>query len=208
MRVPPTTNSERPLAPVPLPNGVTVTRAGARMDSGGDPYRSAGEVASDLVITQRCFSALTVGFFVGGLLAFFAGTWMFFALKRPGVLMFPVYLIPSIPGAALAYYGLVGLVSRSLITITPDVLTVKTRPLPWLAKKTVPKDTVEQLHVEQKVIPNHDTKTYNLYVNLRDGRKVLLVADLTSHEQACFLEQIIEERLGIVDEAIDGEHKP
>jgi hypothetical protein len=104
--------------------------------------------------------------------------------------------------------ALCGLVNRTRIVVTSGILTIRHGPLPGLGSRTIPTAELHQLYCEEIEYTDsdgHTSRTYRLNAVLKSGSKVDLL-DLPEADQAHYLEQLIEGRLGIVDAAVDGEY--
>jgi len=79
--------------------------------------------------------------------------------------------------------------------------------LPWPGNKSVASYEVKQLFSKEKI--NHGKNgthySYTVQAKMADGRSETLVRGLTEAEQALYIEQQLEQFLGIKDEAVPGE---
>jgi hypothetical protein len=112
-------------------------------------------------------------------------------------------------GLGLTYSTLCGFVNRTHIIVTGDSLRVSHGPLPWWGNRTIPADELAQLYCEERIKSgrNGQSATYYLNALLKDGRKVKLLSGLPEPDQALFIEQRVEERMGIVDVEVGGEYQ-
>jgi hypothetical protein len=202
---------EAPLArrrlPVPLPEGLAIVE-----DAGGDrepeSYRQDAAEAGKLVISRRWFSSQL--FFM----AFFCLAWDSFLVfwyahaGRAGLIaiLFPVAHVAV--GVGLTYRTIAGFVNRTWIVADHGTLTIRHTPLPWLGNRTLPAEDIEQLVCKEVVTRGSDdsSTTYTLAAVMKDGRQVDLLKGLPQADQALFLEQRLEDRLGIVDVPVGGEY--
>lgn len=197
--------------PVPLPPGLTVVEDEVGQRSDGAYRRSPG-FGERLVIQRKWFSYELIG------LLFFCIAWDAFlifwysmATKGPAgwnliAVIFPVAHVAV--GVGLTYRTIAGFLNSTWITVADGALTIKHAPLPWLGNRTIPTDTVKQLFCEKVTSSGNrggSSTNYSLSAMTRDGRKVPLVKSLPSHDQALYLEQRIEDALGIEDERVGGE---
>lgn len=109
-------------------------------------------------------------------------------------------------GALLA--GLVGLaaafaVNRTILRVDHDAITVSDRPLRLGGDQVIPAADIRQLYVVERSW-GRGGRYYVLHAALRDGQD-RPVAYVESVEMARYLEERIEERLGIVDVTVDAE---
>lgn len=178
--------------PVPMPSGVRVERRG-----------------SDLAIVRRWISwrfVFLLFFCVvwNGFLVFWYG--MAFAMNAP--LVFKVFpLLHVAVGVFLVYTTIAGFLNRTVIRIERDHLTVRHGPLPWRGNRDVSALDLEQLFCTQKLTRNKNGTTvrYGVEASLKDGRHLGLASGLEVREQALFIEQAIEQHLGIQDRRVRSE---
>jgi hypothetical protein len=113
-------------------------------------------------------------------------------------------------GAAvwLTYTTLAGLLNRTRVEVRSGVLSIRHFPLPWPGNRDLPARDIEQLYCEERFGHSGKQTTVRYLVNaiLRsDGRTVKPLGELEQAQQALFLEQLIEQRLGIADQPVGGE---
>jgi hypothetical protein len=111
-------------------------------------------------------------------------------------------------GVGLTYATLAGFLNRTRIRTTGRRIRVDHGPLPWLGNRTVDADSIEQLFCREKRQRTRSGERYSYEVRalLKNGRQVTLVGNLVEPEEAAYLEQQIEGRLGIQDRPIAGEY--
>ncbi len=177
--------------PVPMPDGITIEHP-----DGG------------LKITYRWFN-VTYAFML-----VFAIFWNVFTWGWQGVslvagnLLFSAFgLFHVVIGLFLLYYGLAGILNRTLVGVHQDRLIIHHEPLPWPGSKQLPATAIEQLYSKEKI---HHSKngisiTYEVSALTRDKTKEKLVGRLKELEQALYIEQEIERHLGIRDQPVRGE---
>lgn len=206
----PAAPGQRRRARVPMPEGIQVTHVPGQPSAGADPYRSSGAVPEDLVITRRWFSVKFIG------LIFFCIAWdsflvfWYFRAGAGGSLMMILFPIAHVAvGVGLTYFTLAGLVNRTVVRVTAETLSIKHRPLPWRGVDPIPVRSLQQLYCEQKIHSgkNASSTSYNLNAVLNGGKKLTLLSRLESADQALFMEQLIEERLGLVDVEVGDEYR-
>ena len=112
-------------------------------------------------------------------------------------------------GVGLTWYTLALLVNRTRLSVMRGFLRVKIGPLPWRGNLRVPSSALAQLFVKEKVHhhSNGVSRTYHVWAILRDGTQKKLVSGLDELDQALWLEQEIENWLGIRDQPVPGEAK-
>jgi predicted Zn finger-like uncharacterized protein len=172
-------------------------------------YRQAPQ-AQDFAIVRRWFSpgAIFMVFFCiawDGFLVFWYSAAM--SGHAPWIfILFPIIHVAV--GVSLTYATICTFVNKTFVRVRDGVLEVRHAPLPWKGNRVLPVDAVEQLYCQQHESRNRNstTFTYSLNAMMKDGRKLSLLTGLPEPEQALFMEQRLEERLGIVDVEVEGEY--
>ena len=166
-------------------------------------------------ITWRWFNPLIHLF-----LAFFCVAWDGFLFMWYGIalgadtgdspvsiimVLFPIAHVAV--GVGLTYFTLAGFVNRTRIEVSRNQLTIRHGPLPWKGNQDLPGRQLTQLYGEEVISrgKNGVTITYELIALDRENRKVKLLSGLTEKDQALYLEQTLERRLGIEDAPVAGE---
>ncbi len=110
-------------------------------------------------------------------------------------------------GVALTYSTLCAFVNRSVLTVSGGILTIKHQPLPWLGNQSLAGADVEQIYCTEKLGRNPNSAGIQYIVNakLKNGRQTKLLSGLVERDQALYIEQKLEEKLGIVDVPVGGE---
>jgi hypothetical protein len=179
---------------VPMPASITLER---------------GELGS--TARWRWFTPLFV------FLAFFCVVWNgFLVFWYAGVassddapliaLLFPLTHVAV--GVGLGYFTLAGFVNSTRLSANKRELVVRHGPLPWLGNRRVPAADVDQLYCKRKIHrgKNGSTSTsYELWMATKAQRSFKLVGLAHSDEQVLFLEQWVEEALGLADRPMAGE---
>jgi hypothetical protein len=182
----------REVLPVPLPARVQVQVRGR-----------------DLTIVRRWFSWGYVLLLVFCVIWFgFLAAWYGLAFLSDAPLLFKLFpLIHVAAGVFIAYLTLAGFVNRTTLAIERDHLTVHHGPLPWPGSLDVPTLQLDQLFCTQHVSRgrNGTTVRYNVEALLKDGRHVKVVQGLEAREQALFIEQTLEQHLGIRNRRVRSE---
>ena len=161
-------------------------------------------------ITRRWFSCVFI------FLAFFCVFWdgflvfwysIAFGAGAPLIAkLFPILHLAL--GIGLTYFTLAGFVNRTTIEVASDELTIQHGPLPWFGNHRLPVDQLEQLYSRQVVNQGKNGRiSYSYKVNAvtREGKKITLLSGLTESDQALFVEQQLEQHLGIKDRPVPGE---
>lgn len=187
---------------VAMPKAITIVQS-VLSAVAEKPYREAARLPEpEFVIVRRWSTAPFV---------FGAAVFVFFT----GLLWFRVFFADSIVGAllmlpfavALSYVVLALLINRTTIRARDGRLTISIGPLPWSGNKTILMSDLRQLYCRQIVTEGDpgSSVSYEVVALLANGTTTRLVRGLLEADQALFLEQAIEERLGIIDEPVAGE---
>jgi predicted Zn finger-like uncharacterized protein len=205
----PRSGPERRRPPVPMPPQITVATAPER-ERAEAGYREPGHRAGPAVtIVRRWYTHVVWALLL--FLVFWNGVlFQFFFGARDAPLLFRLFpLIHLAAGIWVAYWAIALLFNRTTITVTDDAISVRHAPIPWPGNRVVPAAEVTQLFTAEKVSRgrNGETRSYALLAVMRDGERREIVKGLPEPTQALFLEQRIEERLGIVDVEVGGEYQ-
>lgn len=199
---------QRRRPPVPLPPGFTVTEAPRAPTETG--YREAAPRGGPPVTIVRRWYAQVAWF-----MALFLVLW-FSILSRvvlgDSTTPLPFRLFPLLHVAAglfVGYWTLALFFNRSTVRITDDELSVTHAPLPWPGNLRIRSAELTQIFTQLRVTQgkNGEIRTYDVVAIMNGGERRVLVKGLAEPDQALFLEQRIEERLGIVDVAVMGEYQ-
>ncbi len=187
--------TRRDRAAVPMPKAITVEEWGR-----------------DVTIVRRWFSPMHV-FLIFFCIAWdgFLVFWYFMALTEGGPCIMIVFPIAHVAiGVGLTYYTISGLLNRTVLKVASGTLTVRHGPLPWPGNHTIETAQLEQLYCTEHVSTSKQggsTTHYRVNAALADGRKLRLLSGMSEVEQALFIEQKLEDHLGIKDQAVPGEMK-
>lgn len=173
------------------------------------PKMRIEERMDGVIITRRWLDAKA------WFLLFFAVFWNGFMLVWNGIAIFQgIWLMAAFGllhtgvGLVLIYSVLGMFLNSTTVKIGYGEVEVKIGPVPWKGNKTLQKHELEQFYCMEKVkhSRNGSTVAYNVEAVLRGNRRETLVTDLTSHDQALYIEQQLERRLGISDTPVAGEY--
>lgn len=176
------------------------------------PERFSLEKQGDrLAITWRWFNwgrifILLFCLFWDGFLVLWYGS-VLGAKGRPEPVMLLVPLLHLAVGIGVTWYGLAGLLNTTRLEIERGFLHIRHGPIPWFGNRDLPVKQLQQLFVREIVhrSKNGTSYTYNLMAQLKPhGQELKLITLLDKPEQAFFLEQRIEDHLGIVDVPVDA----
>ncbi len=143
--------------------------------------------------------------------AFLVG-WYVMGSQMPGPaamkLIFFVFPIVHVAvGVGIGYSAITGFLNRTTVEVRSHQLRIYHSPLPWKGGRDLRRDQVQQLFVRDKVraTKQGSFQVYELKARLTDGRNITLIPAETEIDKLLYLEQQIEKRLGISDEAMPGE---
>ncbi len=178
---------------------------------------SIEERSGELTIIRRWFSAMVVfsAFFVlfwnTTIITYYIGVTFTILNRGEGFhitnaealsLGFP--LLHLLLGIGFFYYTLCGFVNRTLIRVSFENLSVSHEPLPWFGKRNIAVHDIKQLYCQQHK-GNKGSLSYSVNVITNDFTKIRLISGLGDSTQARFIEETVEKRLNITDEAVEGE---
>jgi hypothetical protein len=110
---------------------------------------------------------------------------------------------------AMWYTPLAHILNKTHFIVSRGMIEVRHRPLPWPGNKKLIIKNIKQLYVREKVrIVEGERRSQEFYYEVRAilrRRHVTLYGPLQSSEQAFYIEQKIEEYLGIEDVPVAGE---
>ncbi|MGD8451320.1 MAG: hypothetical protein PVJ57_05825 [Phycisphaerae bacterium] len=166
----------------------------------------------NLRITRRWFSPAFI------FLVFFCAFWdeflvfwysIAFGGDAPWIMaVFPILHVAV--GIGLTYFTLCGFVNRTVITVDAGQLAIRHGPLPWPGNRVVPTGDLEQLYCRERLRHSNRGRTsvqYELHAATVGGGRIKLLGMLDDPEHALFLEQRIEQYLGITDRPVRGEYR-
>ncbi len=112
-----------------------------------------------------------------------------------------------ISGLLLTYFVLAGFINKTKLYVVKNSLQVTDTPLGFFRNSTIKLNELEQLYSREKI---HRGKklfwsSFEVFAILKNGNTVRLVSGLNKSEQALFIEQTVEDFLGIQDRLVDGE---
>jgi hypothetical protein len=121
------------------------------------------------------------------------------------MVLFPIVHVAV--GVSLTYGVLTGFFNSTRVGLRGDELFVRHGPLPWAGNRVIDARTVTQLFTKEKVSNGRggQQRSYELVAIVEGEKRVPLVSGLSEVEQALWLEQAFEERMGIVDVEVAGE---
>ncbi|MEZ5326002.1 MAG: hypothetical protein R3F19_13205 [Verrucomicrobiales bacterium] len=182
-------NGPRPKAP--MPKGFEVS-----------------DLGHDFILKRKWFSPAL--FFMLFFCIFWNGfmvVWHTIALSTGAWFMSLFGIIHTAVGIGVAYGTLAGFMNTTEIKVGRGNLSLRHGPVPWKGNKEIPAHTVKQLYCKEKITnsKNGTHTRYSIEIILEGDKRDTLIKGLEEAEQALFVEQQLEERLGIKDQATPGE---
>jgi hypothetical protein len=107
-------------------------------------------------------------------------------------------------GLVLPYVALAFWMNRTVVSVTGGDIRVAHRPVPFPGNRRIQATDLRQLFCVTRR-GRRDTASYALMARLASGREVTLISGLSNDREARFLEERIEQRLGLGNEAVAGE---
>jgi hypothetical protein len=113
-------------------------------------------------------------------------------------------------GLGLAYACASMLLNRTYVKVQSGQLEVSHAPIPFPKRQSVAVEEIEQLyvkHIRSALKKGGSAHAYPLCVKLKSGRELQLLPTNNEVDLARAIEQLVEERLGIRDASVPGEHR-
>jgi hypothetical protein len=163
--------------------------------------------AGTLRIEWRWFSARTIGLLLASVV--FDGTLVVQLLLLSGPPLVFFGLVHAVVSFGLSWAALCGLFNRTRIEVEPGFLRVRHGPLPWPGNREVPVSRIRQLYCTEVDESDSDGTSFSYSLLATPGpgagKPLVLIKRLPKPEQALFLEQAVEQLLGIADRPVEGE---
>ncbi|AKJ00265.1 Hypothetical protein AA314_01891 [Archangium gephyra] len=135
----------------------------------------------------------------------FLFVWYFVALTHEAPLIVTLFpLLHTGVGLFLIYMTVAGFVNSTRIEVSREELRIQHGPLPWSGNRTLSGRELTQVY-GQEVRGSKGSVSYSLLALDTQRRQVKLLTGLEAKEQALYLEQALERRLGIEDSPVEGE---
>ncbi len=143
------------------------------------------------------------------ILGAFLGFWVVVRLTIGVPAMDLLLTVLAVAFSFLLWIFLAYRLNSTQITIGGGWLRVRHSPIPWPGRRDVRADAIRQVYSQmyhERARRRVDGRTtYRLRAIMADDVELLLVHDMTTREQALYLEQEIERFLGLADEPARGE---
>ena len=110
-------------------------------------------------------------------------------------------------GIGMTYSTIASFVNRTEVKLAGGTLTVRHGPMRWGGNHTLSVDDILQFYCSDRTHTNRQRHwtSYQLNVLKKDGTKLVLLGGLNEREEALFLEERLEEKLGIAPRQVPGE---
>lgn len=143
------------------------------------------------------FSILWNGFMV---------VWMGLAISDGAWLMAAFGSIHAGVGLYLIYFTAAKFLNVTDITITPERLTTRHTPLPWIGLKEIPIHHITRLYTKEHVQSGEDsdTITYRVMLLAEGNKEYKLITGLDEYDQAKFIKTAICGILGLEEVDLGG----
>jgi hypothetical protein len=167
------------------------------IDSAAGVFRIRWKWWSVVAIPLLIFSVAWDGFLV----AWYLGA---FSRGNPSLIevLFPIGHVAA--GLAILYIAIAFLANSTTVAIASGQISVRHAPVPWPGNRTLHTTEVRQLFCCERR-GRKGSRSYDVMARLTSDREVSLLAGLSTEREARFLEQRIEERLGLPDTPVAGE---
>jgi len=204
-------------APVPMPESIVLVENDRALASTGPemPYREgAAKSVVSFSLVRRWYTRKYI------FMAFFCVAWDSFLVfwyasvlthtRASGTLIAVLFPIAHVAvGIGISYSTLAGFLNRTTITVRNGTLSLLHGPLPWRGNRSLPLEEIDQLYCEQVVSSNSNDSSssisYSVFARMKTGAALKLLSGLPEADQALFIEQAIETRVGIEDVPVGGE---
>jgi hypothetical protein len=135
----------------------------------------------------------------------FLVSWYSGVLTQDAPTMMVLFPIPHVVvGLVLPYVAMAFWLNSTFVEIEAGDLRIRHRPLPFPGRRTLRVGDVQQLFCVERT-GRKDSVTYDVMARLTSDRETKLVSGLSTAREARFIEQRIEDRLGLADRSIGGE---
>jgi len=177
---------------------------------------------SKLTISYRWLNSYSYFLLIGMFLIFtivittlrdsfvFDGTSLFKELSDTPTLVLLVMAMFAITGIYYAYYALCSVLNKTIVEVDGHAINIWFEPLPWIGSDKILRADIKQLYTIQHVKARDNrinlSISYRVKAVTQSNRSIILVQDITTAEQARFLERKIEQYLGITNEKVEGEY--
>lgn len=137
----------------------------------------------------------------------FMAVWYYLALTDGEWFMALFGVLHLGVGIFLFYTTLAGFVNSTHINATRNRLEIRHRPLWWMGNRAVEVSEIDQLFCKLQVnnSENGTTYAYHLYMIDKNKKHTKLISNMESPDQVLYLEQEIENFLGIKNRRVKGE---
>lgn len=181
-----------PRPEVPLPGRITVTKREQGLELRLRWFRPAALFLLGFAIIWDGFLFFWYSMAVAG-----EAPWILF--------VFP--LIHVAVGIGITYTALATLLNTTRIQVGRRELTVHSGPLPWRGSRRIERSRIAQLYGRRKLHHgrNGPQASYELWVALTDGSRSRLLGMGLDEDQTLYLEQRLEQALGLQDRPEAGE---
>ncbi len=169
------------------------------------PSKMSIELLDDeLLITRRWWSVVRLGLF--GITSFLLIFGLFFSeIATPLFLFNPLTWMVI----GLNYFGLKGVVNKTVVQANPTHLTIKEGPLLYPRSKTIDIKDIAQLYVKKEVQGSGKNRSisYQLHLIHPGGEHDKILSNFATADQALYVEQETERLLGLEDTQVKGEYQ-
>lgn len=133
--------------------------------------------------------------------------WMGISITQGEWMMALFGSIHATVGIGLIYTTAAQFLNTTDISVTPESLTVRHYPILWPGNKQIPIHTIKQLYCKRHVSNGEDgdTITYRVHLLTQDNKDQKLITGLEDDSQARYIEEEIENILGLEDLKVNGE---
>ena len=156
-----------------------------------------------LTITRKWFGFDTI------LITAFAIIWNIFIISFDSL-----PLLHAFAGVCISYIALTRWLNKTTIKISKHRIEIKHSPLPWFNNKKLNALDIKQVYGKKKLSRNTlasntnstiSSVSYEVHIITHRGQDTKILCDLSTSEQALYIEQEIEKYLNIKNQPVQGE---
>ncbi|MDX1942351.1 MAG: hypothetical protein SFU99_17435 [Saprospiraceae bacterium] len=120
--------------------------------------------------------------------------------------LLPLHIIVSI---YLLYISLCNLLNETTIEVNQKDMNIRVHPIPCIGNRQIPRNSIKQLFIHQveSAYKGHAVYDYQVILLTINYKRINLTHKLNDIKDAQFIEQKIEQYLGIENDLVAGEYK-
>ena len=108
-------------------------------------------------------------------------------------------------GVGLTYFVIASFLNTTKISVDENTLSVRHSPIPWPGNKELPTLDIDQVFCQKSSVTKNNQSIYLVKLLMKEGKKIKLLGGINNKNHALFIEQKIENILGLEDQPVSGE---